>query len=272
MARRRKTYVDRRQSDGHERWLISYADFITLMFAVFVVLYAVSSLSEAKYKRLSQAIGEAFGAAVPSVAGAPGRQPATVPGAHKAAAPGGNGGDAAGGALRELAQHLTEAMAPLVASGDARVLTSPGGIRVELNAGLLFKSGEAQLQEDSKHLMETVAMVLVRNGSLPVQVEGHTDDVPVAGVQFPSNWELSSARASSVVRALVDGGVDPRRLVAKGYAEYQPLESNATTAGRARNRRVVLSILAAPDSPAPPASAGPAQPPAIVLPPPVPQR
>jgi len=260
MARRRKTYVDRRQSDGHERWLISYADFITLMFAVFVVLYAVSSLSETKYRRLSEAIGQAFGAAAP--AAVPRAQPPdvrkTTAGGDRSPANGG-GND---GALRELTQQLAETMAPLVASGDARVIASPSGVRVELNAGMLFKSGEAQLQENSRHLMQTIAAVLVRDGRLPVQVEGHTDDVPIVSAQFPSNWELSAARASSVVRALADGGVDPRRLVAKGYAEYQPLESNATATGRARNRRVVLSILAAPEPLAPmqlqPAAALPA--------------
>ena len=254
MARRRKYYVDRRSSDSQERWLVSYADFITLLFALFVVLYAVSSVSEAKYRKLSDALGTAFGTGKPTdvadvgsgapIAAAAGVNAGATSDVHGGATPGeGGGSDTTDPALRNLVRGLTDALTPLLDNGEATVSSTPRGVSIELNASAVFNSGNAQLTEASRRKLAPVAAVLA-HGNLPIQVEGHTDDRPVAGTQFPSNWELSAARAASVLRVLADGGVDPRRLVAKGYAEYQPLESNATASGRARNRRVVLTVLA----------------------------
>lgn len=237
---RRKSYVDRRQSDGHERWLISYADFITLMFAVFVMLYAISSLNEAKYKGLSESLGKAFGGQEDARGGADSGSGGPGSGGGKAS---GRIGSAREAALHKAAQDLAAALAPLIAHGDAHVVESPRGVAVELNAGALFAAGDATLQPAFRKTVAGIAQVLART-DLAIQVSGHTDDTVISTAQFPSNWELSTARASSVVRALAEGGVDPRRLSAQGYAEYQPLESNATPDGRARNRRVVLSVLA----------------------------
>lgn len=238
---RRKSYVDRRQSDGHERWLISYADFITLMFAVFVMLYAISSLNEAKYKGLSESLGKAFGGQEDARGGAD--SGSGGPGSGGGGKASGRIGTARAAALHKAAQDLAAALAPLIAHGDAHVVESPRGVAVELNAGALFAAGDATLQPAFRKTVTGIAQVLART-DLAIQVSGHTDDTAISTAQFPTNWELSTARASSVVRALAEGGVDPRRLSAQGYAEYQPLESNATPDGRARNRRVVLSVLA----------------------------
>jgi len=110
---------------------------------------------------------------------------------------------------------------------------------------VLFAPGQATLQPDSISALEAVAQVLSTTPD-PVQVEGHTDNLPIASAQFPSNWELASARASSVVRLFVTSGVNPARLTATGYADNRPVESNDTPEGRARNRRVTLLIIAAP--------------------------
>jgi len=148
-------------------------------------------------------------------------------------------------------------LAPLVKTGQVRLTQLPRGIAVEINASVLFAPGQAQLQAESIAALEAVAAVLVPTPDA-VQVEGHTDNLPIASTQFPSNWELASARASSVVRLFVATGVSPARLTASGYADNRPMEPNDTPEGRARNRRVTLMIIAAQpgDGPAAPGAGG----------------
>jgi chemotaxis protein MotB len=247
-----KRYLDSRTSDNHERWLVSYADFITLLFAFFVVMYALSSINEGKYRLLGSALGTAFGTAGP---GQPAARPQAVQGLVTK-----GGGDALVARHRErmseLARGLGTALAPLAAEGQIRMLQTARGVTVDIGAGALFAPGQAALREDARAALIAVARVL-RDGTEPIEIEGHTDDTPINSVAFPSNWELSVVRASSVVRLLVEQGVAPSRLAAIGYGEFKPLESNSTPEGRARNRRVALTILtpapatASPD-PAPP--------------------
>ncbi len=144
--------------------------------------------------------------------------------------------------MQVLARDIMAAFAPLVEKGEVRVTQSERGIRVEINASVLFALGEAVLQEDSGRALRAVGEVL-KNGDYAIQVEGHTDDIPIATARFPSNWELSAVRASSVVRLLIDSGVRGTRLTALGYGENRPVESNDSEEGRARNRRVALMVL-----------------------------
>jgi chemotaxis protein MotB len=120
------------------------------------------------------------------------------------------------------------------------------GLTVDIGAGALFAPGQAALKEEAHAVLVAVAKVL-REGSEPLEVEGHTDDTPINTTAFPSNWELSATRASTVVRMLIEQNVAPARLAAIGYGEYRPNESNDTAEGRARNRRVSITIV----SPAP---------------------
>ena len=249
MARRKK-YLDTRSSDNHERWLVSYSDFITLLFAFFVVMYAISSVNEGKYRVLGAAIGSAFigtdpAAPVPAVA-QPRAQAVPPPpvDARRAAIQRQQRDE-----MREIARGIAAVLAPLVSSGDVRVIQSPRGVTVEINASVLFAPGQAVLQENSRKSLRAVAD-LMRGSQYEIEIGGHTDNLPIGTALFPSNWELSAARASSVVRLFADSGADPRRMVAKGYGEYQPVASNATAEGRARNRRVTVTILAAePEQP-----------------------
>jgi chemotaxis protein MotB len=157
--------------------------------------------------------------------------------------------------LEQLASRISEAMKPLVQSGQVRMKQLPHGLAVEINASVLFAPAQATLQQpDSIAALEAVAKLLAPTGQ-QIRVEGHTDHLPIASAVFPSNWELSSARASSVVRLFMAAGVEPARLAAVGYGEHKPVESNETPEGRARNRRVTLLILedlAAPPMLAPP--------------------
>jgi chemotaxis protein MotB len=135
-------------------------------------------------------------------------------------------------------------LAPLVKDGRVRITQSSRGITVEINASVLFAPGQAMLAEDSSHTLRAIARV-VKDYEHEIQVEGHTDNVPIRTANFPSNWELSTARASSVVRLFIDSGVGAQRLTALGYGENRPVESNDTPAGRARNRRVTVTVLSA---------------------------
>jgi chemotaxis protein MotB len=225
---------------------VSYADFITLLFAFFVVMYAISQLNEGKYRVLSDALLKAF---QPDGQG----ERTIVPPLHPHQAPPGNGvlppiPDGAGEAgrshdrMRSLARDVMNALDPMVKSGQVRVTESGRGLEVELNASVLFTAGEAELQNQAQPALDALARVLA---PLPndIEIEGHTDNLPIATPRYPSNWELSSARASSVVRLLIGRGVASVRLVAVGYADTRNISPNTTPEGRAQNRRVTLLIL-----------------------------
>jgi len=242
---RKKKHLDQRQSDNHERWLVSYADFITLLFAFFVVMYAMSSVNEGKYRVLSNSLGNAFGN-IPAVPELPpiDAQPPVQLKSQQIAARKNASQRRQQEKMRDMAGDIMKVLAPLVKDGRVRVTQSSRGITVEINASVLFAPGQATLAESSSHTLRAVAQV-VKDHEHEIQVEGHTDNVPIRTVNFPSNWELSTARASSVVRLFIDSGVGARRLTALGYGENRPVESNDTPEGRARNRRVMVTVLSA---------------------------
>ena len=234
-------------TDHHERWLISYADFITLLFAFFVVMYAVSVVNEGKYRVFSDALGTAFGgrAAMPK----PSSDVAPVISLPNLAAK-----RRAEAMRRErerlttLARDLTSTLAPLVKEGKVRVTQNSRGVSVEINASVLFDSGDATLNADSREALRALA-VLLRDDPHTLQVEGHTDPAPIRSSTFPSNWELSAARASAVVRLFIDSGVPAGRMTVVGHGSNIPVAPNADADGRARNRRVAVTILSAlPDT------------------------
>lgn len=242
---RKRKYLDQRQSDNHERWLVSYADFITLLFAFFVVMYAMSSVNDGKYRVLSNSLGYAFGniAAIPDRPPIDAQPPAQLKSQQIAARK--NASQRRQQLrMRDMAGDIMKVLAPLVKDGRVRVTQSSRGITVEINASVLFAPGQAMLADNSSHTLRAIAQV-VKDHEHEIQVEGHTDNVPIRTVNFPSNWELSTARASSVVRLFIDSGVDARRLTALGYGENRPVESNDMPGGRARNRRVTVTVLSA---------------------------
>ncbi len=248
MARKKRE----EEHENHERWLVSYADFITLLFAFFVVMYAISSINEGKYRVLSDSLVSAFQqppssekmiemrSKYPEILDGTGR-----PVGKAITRP--QGADsperiAAAEKMRKVAKSVLEAMQPLIKSGKVQVTQSPKGITVEINASTLFNSGDAVLQPQSIETLSAVASVLASTDN-PIQVEGHTDNVPIYSPVYPSNWELSSARAGSVVRLFSEMGVPTSRMVAIGYADNRPVDTNTTPEGRTRNRRVNVLIL-----------------------------
>jgi len=250
---RRRAHAE--EHENHERWLVSYADFITLLFAFFVVMYSLSSVNEGKYRVLSDSLVSAFRSVNINTRGqqvAPGAVAPPVPAQAlpqirpklpptPAQARDEDRKRQAREKMREMAKEIMGVLAPLVREGKVSVTEGLKGITVEINASVLFPVGEARLQPAAVKALRAVAEVAA-SADFPITVEGHTDPTPIATPQFPSNWELSGARASSVVRLFVDAGVAPQRLTATGYGEQRPVASNDTTEGRARNRRVTILI------------------------------
>jgi chemotaxis protein MotB len=239
------------EHENLERWLVSYADFITLLFAFFVVMYAISSLNEGKYRVMSDSLVSAFKESPRSekLIELTTKNPEIMSGSGKPigkllqqADTGSGERKQAAERMKKMAKNVLDVMQPLVREGQVRVTQSPRGVTVEINASVLFKSGEAVLQPQSTETLAAVARVLSQVEN-PVQVEGHTDNIPINSPSFPSNWELSSSRAGSVVRLFSEQGVPASRMVAIGYADNRPVDTNATPEGRSRNRRVNVLIL-----------------------------
>ncbi|HEA53988.1 hypothetical protein LCGC14_1971010 [marine sediment metagenome] len=249
MRRRRQP-----QDDLHnkERWLISYADFITLLFAFFVVMYSVSSVNEGKYKVLSETLSGVFNAPQRSfqpieVGDQPPRPEVTVsedvipPAVTEAPRNSEQESAERTEALRNMADQLAVEFGDLINRGVVTLETNERWLALNLPDSLLFGSGDAEPHYDAFGVVEKIAKVL-RNRDNAVKVEGFTDNEPIRTRQFPSNWELSAARAAAVVRMLGMDGVEPDRMAAVGYGQHQPLARNDTEEGRRRNRRVVLLI------------------------------
>ncbi|MFM9914055.1 MAG: flagellar motor protein MotD [Methylophilaceae bacterium] len=246
MARKQK----HEEHENHERWLVSYADFITLLFAVFVVLFAMSKLDITKATALAESLQAAFDYE-PTIKKNPKPQSAsvgltavTITPKNPQVSPADEERKAKQReSMKAVAKSVQEALETLVKEGKVQVTETIHGITIEINASVLFETAKADLQKDSVEVLSTVAKIVADN-PYQVQVEGHTDNQPIRSYVFPSNWELSTARASSVVRLFETNGVVGERMVAVGYADKRSVDTNDTPEGRARNRRVVVMLLA----------------------------
>jgi chemotaxis protein MotB len=228
--------------ENHERWLISYADFITLLFAFFVVMYAVSVVNVGKYKVLSEALGDAFGGRGAATKANTAIEVEALPLSNIIAHRRLEAAKRDRERLDLLARKLQSSLAPLVSSGKVRVTRNARGVTVEINASVLFDEGDAVLAGSARETLQSVAGLL-KDDTHAIEVEGHTDTTPIANAAFPSNWELSAVRATTVVRLFIDSGVAARRLAAIGRGDNVPIASNDDPIGRARNRRVAVTIL-----------------------------
>ena len=257
MRRKKKELSD---TENHERWLVFYADFVTLLFAFFVVMYSISSVNEGKYRTLSDSLGDAFSkkAADQGKMSFTAVQPihiGTVPMAIRVI-------DLPNPSLEEdkkkhnlsreilrerrnliyASEQFVEVLEPFIDQNMVAVKKKDFWIELEMNSELLFASGEAELSSKALPVLKKVSEIVRRMPNV-INVEGYTDDVPINTLKFPSNWELSSSRATSVVRELIKEGIDPARLSAIGYGEYHPIADNKTEQGRFENRRVVIVLM-----------------------------
>jgi chemotaxis protein MotB len=265
MARKQK----HEEHENHERWLVSYADFITLLFAFFVVMYAISSINQGKYRVLSDSLIAAFNEpkksfepiqlgdmvksatnssieviSKPTLIKVPimtlnnqESEQGKMPGAGFVS----SSQDARD--IQQIAQEVAEAMQKLVDQGLVTITATDLWVEVEIKDSVLFPSGSAEMRREAVDVLTRVAAILA-DFTNPIRVEGFTDNVPIGTHLYPSNWELSGARAASVVRLFEHLKIDSERMSAVGYGAHRPIAPNDTAEGRAKNRRVVLVVLA----------------------------
>ena len=237
MIKRRKRFQTRRPS--HDRWLVSYADFITLLFAFFVVMYSAAQLDKRRAGQLATAIQTAFlqSGSLPPNPSDGGGAPAASVSSNVALADTSSEED-----LSALTGHIEHSLTLEIASGDVAVHSSAEGLIISLREIGFFDTGSDQIKTGSAAAFARLAGVLRPTGN-NIRIEGHTDNVPIHNAHFSSNWDLSTARATATVRLLIQDGLVPERLAASGYAEYHPVADNQTVAGRAVNRRVDIVIV-----------------------------
>lgn len=250
MARYKRRILQ--ETDNHDRWMVSFADFITLLFAFFVVMYSISSVNKGKYETFSESLDQALfhnektqkvsdpiqiGTTPTTV------QPIELPNLLTAEE-------------RELSEEIVQekqrleevtkafqrALQPFVDSQLVGIKKYDFWVELEMNSELLFASGKAELSSKASPVLQKVAEA-VRDVPNVINVEGYTDNIPISTGIYPSNWDLSSARATSVVKELVKNNIPPTRLSAVGYGEYHPAADNKDEVGRFKNRRVVLVLM-----------------------------
>jgi len=269
----RRRHGEEEHEEGGERWLLTYADMITLLMALFMVLFSISSVNTSKYKSLQQALREALsgqilpGGKALEKTGQQDRQsaaPSTT--AQASIMPYGLESSAEAKGLKELStlkgssssqmaaeaeqssfQHLQHEIQSYAAahglSKDVHTTVTTRGLVISLLTDkLLFASGQANIAPQAYPLLATIATLLNVDLTHPIAVQGNTDSVPIETLEFPSNWELSTARASSIVRFLITQGVQARRMSAIGYADEHPVATNGTASGRRLNRRVEIVL------------------------------
>lgn len=256
MARRKRV----EEHVNHERWLVPYADFITLLFAFFVVMYSISSVNVGKFRVLSDSLEAVFADPKKSI------EPIQI-------------GELSRGndekekivdprpepeqlielpvapivpeetirTINDISNQLNDALLEQIKNQDVSIKKGEDWLELEIKSNVLFYSGESRLEKAAVPIIGKVADIL-RASANPIQVEGFTDNQPINTPRFPSNWELSAARAASVVHLLDRYGLAPSRMSAIGYGQFKPIADNITADGRQKNRRVVLVVLGSSES------------------------
>ncbi|MBF0398907.1 MAG: OmpA family protein [Desulfobacterales bacterium] len=219
-------------------WIISYADMVTLLFAFFVMMFAISSTQQESFKKMLQSVKSALGVHkvpeqgtpdIPLPTEIPSEQTEFSDQIYKKARM----------ELEKIAGQVQEIIALNQLEGKVRIVADEGGITIMISDLVLFPIGEAKMVKQGKEIMKKVYKILSQF-RYPAMIIGHTDNTPISNEKFESNWELSAARACEVVRFLISMGMNPKLLAAIGYGEFQPVTSNSTGEGRSQNRRVEI--------------------------------
>lgn len=260
---RRRHRLHQQGREHLDRWLVSYADYMTLIFALFVVLYSVAMVNKEKYHGILESLTQAFSQTAPVrdglLEGSTGLldsaelppESASVVASEPPATM--IAGKRDGASLASIDAALIKALTGIAESGQVKVNRDDEWLTIELNSGMLFASGSATLSIRADGVLKALTDVvsLVNNY---VRVRGYTDNQQIRNELFRSNWQLSAARASAVLDALMTHGIDPHRLAMEAYGEFSPWADNGSEAGRAQNRKVVIALSRYGWTPAPPAS------------------
>ncbi len=253
----RKRYRLHLQGREHlDRWLVSYADYMTLIFALFVVLYSVAIVNKEEYRAVIEGMTQAFNQTPRSdgllegrgnslldnpVSAAPSLLESQASASPSQAPITGTPVSQDGTALAQIDMQIQESMGALVDAGVVKLAQDDNWLTVELSSGLLFNSGSAFLGSNAAPVLDTLSGILKPVDNY-VRVRGYTDNQPINNEIFRSNWTLSAARAEAVLNALVGKGVAPGRLAYEAYGEFSPFVDNGTEQGRLQNRKVVVAI------------------------------
>jgi len=246
MGKRKKAHE---KEANHERWLVSYADFITLLFAVFVTLYAMSQTDKKKVEEVMASMRDSFGYSTTTSGAKPNVIDSgainVIPSLSKVTVAPPRRGKSRGSEhdFKVTKSSIEAYLLKAGAQGKVTVTITPRGLVVSLKEAGFFDSGSAALKQSSYTLLNDVVSSLA-SYSNAIRVEGHTDNVPISSQAFPSNWELSTSRATNVLQYLTkQDDFDPSRISATGYGEYRPIADNSSGEGRGKNRRVDIVLL-----------------------------
>jgi len=234
------THLARKKAEEHEnaeRWLLTYADLITLLLGLFVILYSMSKMDAERFREFSSALQGVFAGGTGVMQGGAGMAPLemALPSA---------GEKTEQKEMEELAEQVQQTLEQVGLYPAPQTSLEERGLVIRFAGNVLFDSGKAELRPEARRALVALEPLLARAGR-PLRVEGHTDNVPINTPLFPSNWELSATRAATVTRFLVEQGIDPTNISALGYGEYRPIAPNDTDANRQLNRRVDIAVLSA---------------------------
>ena len=270
--RKRRGSPEEEHAEGNERWMVSYADMLTLLLALFIVMFAISKVDQTKFIEFAQGANTAFGGAGNLAvqgktginSGSEGIATGVKPPDNINAIPVPKDGVMKAGEaalaqqkaaqleqqnLELLKRRLSAELSEKGLTDAVQMVVDQRGLVINiLTDRVLFDPGQAVLRPDGAKVLDLIAPI-VRKLPNRIAVEGHTDNVPITTAQFPSNWELSQARATSVLQQMLVDGLEPTRLNLSAYGEYKPIDTNASDVGRARNRRVAIVVLASAQAP-----------------------
>lgn len=231
---KRKKHEEEEEHQNHERWLLSYADFITLLMIFFIIMYAMSTLDQKKYEKLTTALNQAMG-----------------DGTAIADTGSNMGGETGNGLsedakLKKVKENLDKYLKENNLSASVSTTIEKRGLVLSFKDSLFFDSGKAEIRPEQIDKLITISKIINQSiiSDSYIRIEGHTDSVPMHNEIFKSNWDLSVMRASNVAQILIDkAGINPERLSATGYGEYRPKVDNSTAEGKSTNRRVDIIIM-----------------------------
>ncbi len=253
----RRKHPPQAEHENHERWLVSYADFITLLFAFFVTMYAVSRADGNKMGSAIESFQKALGSIIPIAFThkEPGVFPEKDVPIYFSISPPieGKAVSVSRGGLLKTAEHIKTEIEKLSNvtgtngrfnfSDQIKYILEDRGLVIRISDQIFFASGEASIRQEMKPILNILGQTFEKISN-PIRIEGHTDSIPIQTPRFPSNWELSTERATMIVRYLLNHfQIDPNRLSASGYAEFRPVATNHTAEGRLQNRRVDFVIM-----------------------------
>jgi chemotaxis protein MotB len=225
---------------GADRWLVSYADFTTLLLAFFMALYTVSEVDQAKLAAATSSLRAAFD--TPEAARSENNVPIPATNTSPTVDPAGSSDTAKVDAMAAVRERIEQELAGAITAGQLEIGADDRGLVLSLPERATFPVASADVTSDAQAVIDRVATTL-ESLDVAVRIEGHTDDTPIRTARYASNWELSTARASAVVARFIQQRMDPRRLSAAGYSQFHPRATNDTPAGRASNRRVDVVVI-----------------------------